>query len=441
MITVPINISLKTMGGERLNMGKSFAVKGNVIYTKTKTQFTSVSHGYIVCENGVVTDVYEELPVRYKDIDFIDYGDHIIIPGLTDLHVHAPQFAYRGLGMDLELLPWLETYAFKEEAKYSSEEYAHSAYQAFCAALKKSATTHASIFATLHVNATRILMDLLEETGLVTCVGNVNMDRNSPDYLVQTTQESITDTELWLQSVLNHYQRTKPILTPRFVPSCTGELMAAIGKMALEYGVSVQSHLSENKAEIEWVQKLHPACSSYSNVYDQYGLFGRSVPTIMAHCVYPREEELDLIRENGVYIAHCPGSNMNISSGIAPVREMINRGIHVGLGSDVAGGFSLSMFRAVSDAIQVSKLYAVLVDATQKPLMLPEAFYMATKGGGSFWGKVGSFEPGYDMNAVVIDDGVLNHHAGLTIEQRLERIVYLSADEQITAKYVNGILL
>jgi guanine deaminase len=176
-------------------------------------------------------------------------------------------------------------------------------------------------------------------------------------------------------------------------------------------------------------------------VYDKYGLFGRSAPAIMAHCVYPEAKELDLILKNGVYVAHCPSSNTNISSGIAPVRKMLDRGLRVGLGSDVAGGFSLSIFRAVSDAVQVSKLYSVLVDASQRPLTLPEAFYMATKGGGSFWGKTGSFEPGYDMSAVVIDDSGFGHSATLTLEQRLERIVYLSTDAQIAAKYVGGTLL
>lgn len=436
-----VDLSVITREVWSLNSGRIFALKGNIIFTASNSHFTSVSQGYIVCENSVVTDVFDELPECYQDIDVIDYENKIIIPGLVDLHVHAPQFTYRGLGMDLELLPWLETYAFKEEAKYSDEEYAKCAYNVFCSALKKSATTHASVFATLHVHATRILMDCLEETGLNTYVGKVNMDRNSPDYLIQTTQESISDTKSWLQSVQNQYKRTKPILTPRFVPSCTDGLMAALGQMAVEYGIPVQSHLSENRSEIEWVKALHPDCKYYSSVYDQYGIFGGNVPTIMAHCVYPKEEELELIRENGVYIAHCPGSNMNISSGIAPIREMTGRGIRVGLGSDVAGGFSMSIFRAMSDAVQVSKLYSVIIDQTKKPLTLPEAFYMATKGGGSFWGKVGSFEPGYDLNAVVINDEQLNTSCDLTIEQRLERIVYLSADEHITAKYVNGDLV
>jgi guanine deaminase len=426
---------------KRLNSCRIFALKGNIIFTKTSTRFAVVSRGYIICEDGIVIDVYEKLPERYKNIEVTDYGDRLIIPGLVDLHVHAPQFAYRGLGMDLELLAWLETYAFKEEAKYEDTEYARSAYEAFCGALKKSATTHAAVFATLHTGATRLLMDLLEETGLCTFVGKVNMDRNSPAYLTQTTEESISDTEEWLAVTRNQYDRTKPILTPRFVPTCSDKLMAALGKMARDSGVPVQSHLSENRAEIDWVKKLHPDCGSYGAVYDKYGLFGRNAPTIMAHCVYPTEGEIELIRTNGVMIAHCPQSNTNISSGIAPVRAMLDRGLKIGLGTDVAGGFSLSIFRAMTDAIQVSKLRAVLLDQTKKPLSMPEAFYMATKGGGAFWGKVGSFEPGYELSAVVLDDENIGRTGELTVEQRLERIVYLSTDEQITAKYACGKLI
>lgn len=393
--------------------------------------------GYLVCENGRVAGVFEKLPESYAGVDVTDFEDKIIIPGLVDLHVHAPQYAYRGLGMDLELLPWLETYAFKEEAKYADEAYARSAYEAFCSDLRRSATTHASVFATIHSGATRILMDLLEETGLCTFVGKVNMDQNIPAYLYESTEESISETEAWLSEVRDKYERTKPILTPRFVPTCSEKLLSALGDMAARYGVPVQSHLSENKAEIAWVKKLHPDCGTYGEVYQKFGLFGQSSPTVMAHCVYPEDKELQLLAENGVFIAHCPGSNMNISSGIAPVRRMLDTGVRVGLGSDVAGGFSLSVFRAVSDAIQVSKLYAVLVDPARKPLTLPEAFYMATKGGGAFWGKVGSFEPGFDMSAVVVDDK-FNASRGLTAEQRLERVVYLSADEHIAAKYVGG---
>ena len=159
----------------------------------------------------------------------------------------------------------------------------------------------------------------------------------------------------------------------------------------------------------------------------------------MAHCVWSTDEEVELMHKNGVFVAHCPASNMNLTSGIAPIRKYLDKGLNIGLGSDVAGGHSVSIFRAITDAIQVSKMYFRMVDETAKPLVFPEAFYLATKGGGAFFGKAGSFEEGYEFDAVVLDDSVLPHPQSLNLAERMERTVYLSLDEKkITAKYVAG---
>jgi guanine deaminase len=148
---------------------------------------------------------------------------------------------------------------------------------------------------------------------------------------------------------------------------------------------------------------------------------------------------VELMHKNGVFVAHCPASNMNLTSGIAPIRKYMDRGLRIGLGSDIAGGHSESVFRAMTDAIQVSKMYFRMVDESVKPLVFPEAFYLATKGGGEFFGKVGSFEEGYEFDAVVMDDSVLAHPQSLNLAQRMERAVYLGLDEKrITAKYVAG---
>ena len=143
------------------------------------------------------------------------------------------------------------------------------------------------------------------------------------------------------------------------------------------------------------------------------------------------------MKKQGVFIAHCPQSNMNVSSGIAPVKSYLQEGQKVGLGSDVAGGAHLSIFRAMTDAIQCSKLRWRLVDQQTPALTLPEALYMATKGGGAFFGKVGSFEPGYELDAVVMDDSDLPTTRECTLAERLERVVYLS-DGRPSAKYVAG---
>ena len=158
----------------------------------------------------------------------------------------------------------------------------------------------------------------------------------------------------------------------------------------------------------------------------------------MAHCVYSSEEELDLIEKRGVWIALCPQSNMNVATGIAPARKYLERGLKVGLGSDLAGGSTLSIFRAITDSVVASKLRWRLVDQNLKPLSVADAFYMATRGGGSFFGKVGAFEEGYEMDAVVIDDSALYTPKKLSMHDRFERLCYLYTDSKIVAKCVAG---
>ena len=416
-----------------------FALKGTLCYSKNMHELVFMENSYVICENGISAGVFSRLPEKYKDIPVEDMGNKLIIPGFTDLHLHAPQYAYRGTGMDLELLDWLDTITFPQEARYEDLSYAKEAYSIFVDGLKHSFTTRACMFATLHRPATELLMDMLEESGLVTMVGKVNMDRNgSPELQEESAQVSAKDTRQWLEDIKGRYQHTYPILTPRFIPSCTDGLMTELRKIQKEYQLPVQSHLSENLGEISWVKELCPTSRFYGDAYDQFGLFGGSCPTIMAHCVHSSDEELHLIKDQGVYIAHCPQSNTDLSSGIAPIRKYLDMDLHVGLGTDIAAGFSLSMFRAMVDAIQVSKLRWRLADQTLAPLTLNEAFYMATIGGGSFFGKVGSFEKGYEFDALILDDSRIRHPQEITARDRLERLVYLADDRNLTGKYVQG---
>ena len=238
-------------------MQTAFAVKGNLFYTPVCGKLARHPGAYLVCENGTVAGIFDTLPDRYQGIPVEDYGDKLILPGLVDLHVHGGQYAYRGLGMDMELLDWLEKNAFPEESRFAEAAYAEAAYRIFVDALLHSATTRASIFATLHRPATLRLMEMLEKAGLPCFVGKVNMDRNSPDYLRESTGESLAETRRWLEESQN-FTVVRPILTPRFTPSCTDELMDGLGKLHREFGTPVQSHLSENLSEIAWVQQLCP---------------------------------------------------------------------------------------------------------------------------------------------------------------------------------------
>ena len=417
-------------------MEQTFALKGNIIFTPVCGKLEVRPRQYLVCENGLVAGIFETLPERFANIPVHEHGDRLILPGLVDLHVHASQYAYRGLGMDMELLDWLEENAFPEEARFADPAYAAAAYRVFADELTRSATTRASIFATVHRPATLLLMDLLEKAGLRGFVGKLNMDSNCPDYLRETTEGSLAETRRWLEESAG-FSGVRPVITPRFIPSCSEALMNGLGGLQRQFGAAMQSHLSENLSEIEWVKQLRPSTRFYGEAYSQPGLFGGECPTVMAHCIWSGEEERALMKERGVFLAHCPQSNMNISSGIAPVRTWLREGQKAGLGSDVAGGAHLSIFRAMTDAIQCSKLRWRLVDDSLPALTLPEALYLATKGGGEFFGKVGSFEPGYEFDAIVMDDSALPTTRQCTPTERLERVVWLS-DGLPLAKYVAG---
>ena len=415
-------------------------IKGHFICNEKPSEFSVYPNHYLIAEDGIIEGLYDVLPEKYAGVPVHDYGDRMIMPGCVDLHVHAPQYSYRGLGMDMELLEWLETNTFPEESKMKDINYAKKSYSIFVENLRKSATTRACIFATVHREATLLLMDMLENAGLCTMTGKVNMDRNCPDYIREASADvSAKETIQWVEDVLNrHYKNTYPILTPRFTPSCTDELMTKLKEIQTKYDLPLQSHLSENPGEIEWVRELCPTSEYYGDAYAMFGLFGNDCKTVMAHCVYSDEREIRRMKDSGVFIAHCPESNMNISSGIAPVRTYLEEGMHVGLGSDVAGGATENMFTAMAHAIQASKLRWRLADQSLKPLTAPEAFYMATKGGGAFFGKVGSFEPGYELDAVVLDDSRLKHPQELTLDKRFERLIYMADDREIHAKYVRG---
>ncbi len=422
----------------------SWILKGMICYSKSKEELSVMENGYLVCCQGICQGVFPSIPEEFKSLPLTDYQDALIFPGMTDLHLHAPQYPFCGLGMDLELLEWLENHTFPEESRYCSLDYARQAYGIFTEDLKASPTTRAVIFSTIHSPATKLLMDLLEDTGLATYVGKVNMDQNCPDFLRETdAHAALEDTRQWLKDTMNAYQHTKPILTPRFAPTCSAALMEGLGKLQREYGLPVQSHLSENLSETAWVKELFPWSSFYGDVYDRFGLFGsgkgNNAPAVMAHCVHSPREEVLRMKEKGVFVAHCPQSNTNLSSGIAPIRSYLEEGLFIGLGTDLAGGTNLSMFRCITDAIAVSKLYWRLVDQSAKPLTLEEGFYLATIGGGSFFGKVGSFEKGYEADVLVADDSLIPRPQGQSIQNRLARFIYLSQEKgKLIGKYVAG---
>jgi guanine deaminase len=410
--------------------------KAHVLYTKEQSRFEVIENGYVAVEDGRVAGVAADLAsLDCRDAEVTDFGDKLLIPAMNDVHVHAPQYRNQGIAMDLQLLPWLQNYTFPEESKYADTGYAERMYRRFVRDLWRFGTMRASVFATVHTESTRLLMKLFSEAGMGALVGKVDMNRNCPEALVETVEEAVSGNESLISEYHDPDGLVRPIITPRFVPSCTPELLQACGELARKHQLPVQSHLSENLSEIAWVKELEPGSQSYGDAYNRYGLFGQT-PTVMAHCVWTAGQELELMKKNKVMVAHCPTSNLNIASGMAPIRTFLEEGIPVGLGSDISGGHDLNIFRMMVYAIQVSKMH-YQHNPDKAFLTLPEVFWIATKSAGRFFGKVGSFEPGYDFDALVIDDGDLNFD-NYSLLHRLERYIYLGDDRHIVHRFCRG---
>ena len=410
-------------------------LKGHIVDTPKLSQLRVTENGYLVVEDGAIVGVYENLPERFDDAPITDYGDRLILQSFCDMHLHAPQYPMVGMGMDLPLLDWLNTYTFRTEAKFSDSVYAENMYRKLAKELVDHGTTRVCMFSSIHTDTTLLLMRILEEAGITGFVGKVNMDRNSAPYYQETTEESQRETLRWLDAC-SEFQNIRPILTPRFTPSCTDELMAWLGALAKERGLYVQSHLSENLAEIDWVKQLHPDCPQYWESYAKYGLFGDH--TVMAHCVHSDERERAAMRENGVYVAHCPDSNINLYSGFAPIRDMLDEGVHVTLGSDIAGGALLPMSQVITSAIRMSKAKRVSTNWETPFLTVADGYYLGTTAGAAYFGAGNGFAQGDMLHAIVVDDSDFAEQTGLSVEERFERCIYMMRSDNILAVYSNG---
>src|SRR5699024_12749099 len=271
-------------------------IKGDIIITPTKDNFEIYEESYLVAKEGKILGIYKELGEENKDCHVNDFTGKMIIPGFVDIHLHAPQFPNRGLGLDKELIPWLNTYTFPEESKYDDLDYAKKIYESLVKELWRCGTTSSVVFSSIHKESTKILADLFIESDLRAYIGKVNMDRNAIPELTEDTEESLKNTKDFILEHKDKSYKVQPIITQRFVPTCTEDLMKGLGELAVKYDLPVQSHLSENRSEVEWVSELHPDIRDYASVYNEYNLLGQT-KTIMAHCVYNTEEELQLMKE------------------------------------------------------------------------------------------------------------------------------------------------
>ncbi|PTB63965.1 guanine deaminase [Trichoderma citrinoviride] len=371
------------------------------------------------------------------EVDVTQAADgQFFFPGFIDTHIHAPQYANAGIFGKSSLLDWLETYTFPLEASLADLAKARRVYARCIRRTLSHGTTTATYFATLDVAATNLLADLCLSMGQRAFVGRVCMDRaeTSPAYYRDASAEASLEAT---RRTIEHVRRidpgfdvVSPILTPRFAPSCTREVMAGLARIHRETGLPIQTHVSENAGEIQLVARLFPEASSYTDVYRRLGLL--TPRTVLAHAVHLSEDEADAIAGQGAKVSHCPCSNTSLTSGAARVRWMWDKGIDVGLGTDVSGGYSPSILEAARQAAMVSRHVAMNIQippdddaaaAEEKTkekervkLTVEEVLYLATRGGAKCVGledKVGAFEVGMEWDAQLValsnvnDDGEL----------------------------------
>lgn len=332
---------------------------------------------------------------------------------LIDTHIHASQYPNTGLFGKTTLMDWLETYTFPMEGSLSDPQKATTVYTQCIKRTLSYGTTTASYYATISAPSTNILADLCLSYGQRAFVGRCCMDRLSPDYYrdLSSTQglEDTRATIAHIASIDPGHSLITPILTPRFAPSCSSEMMHGLSAIHKQTNLPIQTHISENHGEMELVKKLFPDQPNYTAVYDSHGLL--TPKTILAHAIHISEEEIQLIKQRQAKISHCPVSNSSITSGTAKVRWVLNHGVDIGLGTDVSGGYSASILEAVRQALLVSRHVAMGGDDEAK-LSIEEVLYLGTRGGAKVVGmedKIGGFEVGMEWDAQLIGLGSVNN--------------------------------
>lgn len=408
---------------------------GDIVYTPSADALAVYENSYIAVDSGKVDGIYPVIPEKYKHAECIDYGHQMIIPAFSDLHVHGAQYVQRGIGMDCLLSDWLNNYTFPQESRFKDMDYAKQCYDAFVDDMLRHGTFHANVFATIHREATEYLFNRMEDKGMYAFVGKVNMDCHSPEFLIETTEASLRETEIYLA---NHTEskKVKPILAPRFAPTCSEKLMMGLGKLAAKYHCGVHTHLVESIWEAQEALKLFPGYGSDAEIYERAGLMDHG-PSIFAHVIFPTEEDKRIMKKHGSFSVHCPDATTNIIAGIMPLSSMHNEGLKIALGSDIAGGHGIAVYKQIARAVQLSKLKEFYEPDQGRTITLTQAFYHATKEAGSIFGKVGSFEKGYQFNALVIDT-MEDSWVPLTAEERLERFCYIGDDRNIRARFIDG---
>ncbi|QED46107.1 guanine deaminase [Cytobacillus dafuensis] len=378
------------------------------------------------------------------------------LPGFIDLHVHAPQWAQAGTALDIPLYDWLNTYTFPIESKFADLDFAKNVYQDVVSTLLANGTTTALYFATVHKEASLLLAEICAEKGQRGLVGKVVMDNpeQSPDYYRDAdTPTALADTEEFILAVKELAKSTKqgvyPVVTPRFIPSCTDDALKGLGELAAKYDTYVQSHCSESDWEHGYVQDRFNKNDAFA-LHD-FGLLRDK--SVMAHCNFLDDDDAGLFTETGTAVCHCPISNAYFANSVIPIAHLHAKGVEIGLGSDISGGFSPSLFDNARQAVISSRMLEDGVNTTlpaqergmpKSRITINEAFYFATAGGGeSLSLPIGRLAENYTWDVQIIDTALDSaklpiYDANEDLHDVFQKIMYLTRPENIREVWVQG---
>jgi guanine deaminase len=355
------------------------------------------SDGLLIVKDEHIVNVgqYEQLSADYPNLEVKDHQGKLLLPGFIDSHLHFPQTDIIA-SYGKQLLDWLNNYTFPTERKFEDEEYARQVARFFFTQLLSNGTTTGAIYSTVHKQATDALFSVAAEHNMCVIAGKVCMDRNCPTWLQDTPELAQKDSaeliEKWHKNGRLHYA-----ITPRFAPTSTDKQLSMLGELVQSYpDTYIQTHLSENKQEIEWVSSLFPNARNYLDVYDQHGLV--TSRSIFGHGVYLQDEELACLHDYKATIAVCPTSNLFLGSGLFNFTQATDAKVKLSLATDVGGGTSFSLLRTMGEAYKIGQLNG-------ESLSPFSGLYMITQGAASNLNlpQVGNLNPQTDADFVLLD--------------------------------------
>jgi guanine deaminase len=367
----------------------------------------------------------------------VDLSNSVITPGFIDLHSHLPQYSAIGIGKGA-LLPWLSNYIIPLESKFSNEQFAHEQSVAFFNEALSFGTTTIVTYCSIHRHATSIAFETASDIGIRAFIGNSLIDLPNEAGYFSSLETIKSDIDFLVNKHhLTNSEKLQYIVTPRYAGSCTKELMSYSANFAKSNDLFIQTHLAENKSELELMKKLHPEFDNYTGIYDKTGLL--TDKTLLAHCIYLDQTELAMIQNARSIVCHCPTSNRYLSSGIMPLVDYQKMGLRIGLGTDVAAGYSLSMLNEAKEAIETSKSYDISKDENGNDISAANAFYLSTKGAAenlNIADKVGTIHIGLDADLAIFDLDIKQLSANS--EDILRSLIYKKFNQSAKAVLIAG---